>query len=405
MVATVIVGMLCVHLLCFAVMFWLISTRLQGNRLGMDVFALGNAMLGIAYVLQLLGGSPAWDMPSVFNHTLTVCVPLVYWIGAARFFGRTVPLLKPLAASALAYTLAQVLVQALWGSVPRYAMVSLVSALIFLAMTAAALQGMRTFAKNIRGEMVLFVLLIGGLCVLNAIKSVLVARDGLEALGMGHRFQMVFYIYMSFLATVLAPSVIWLVLRRLTEELRAIAARDPLTQLLNRRGLVAGLEGHFRSRSAGPARLLMMDIDHFKRINDTFGHQAGDVVLCHIADVLRRTLRRGDLACRTGGEEFVIVCFEASDEGIIRLAERVRTAVEEHVVPLPGEKTSRRCTVTIGVSLDFHSSDGLDGAWQEADAALYRGKAGGRNRVEWGTRQGGQAGPHFTRPAQQLHAT
>lgn len=169
--------------------------------------------------------------------------------------------------------------------------------------------------------------------------------------------------------------------------------------------LVAGLEGHFRSRSAGPARLLMMDIDHFKRINDTFGHQAGDVVLCHIADVLRRTLRRGDLACRTGGEEFVIVCFEASDEGIIRLAERVRTAVEEHVVPLPGEKTSRRCTVTIGVSLDFHSSDGLDGAWQEADAALYRGKAGGRNRVEWGTRQGGQAGPHFTRPAQQLHAT
>lgn len=120
--------MLCVHLLGSAVMFWLISARVQANRLGMDVFALGNAMLGIAYVLQLLGGSPAWDMPSVFNHTLTVCVPLVYWIGAARFFGRTVPLLKPLAASALAYTLAQVLVQALWGSVPRYAMVSLVSA-------------------------------------------------------------------------------------------------------------------------------------------------------------------------------------------------------------------------------------------------------------------------------------
>ncbi len=77
MSATFIVGMLCVYLQCFALMFWLIGKRLQGNSLGMDVFALGIAMLGGAYGLQLLGGGPSWDALSVLNHTLTVCTPAV----------------------------------------------------------------------------------------------------------------------------------------------------------------------------------------------------------------------------------------------------------------------------------------------------------------------------------------
>src|SRR5690606_227089 len=128
---------------------------------------------------------------------------------------------------------------------------------------------MRGPARDLRVEMSLFALSIAGLCVLNASKGVLVARHGLQALDMDGDFQLVFYVYMSFLATVLAPSLIWLVLRRLTDELRAAAARDPLTGLLNRRGLLAGLQGHFQGRAAGPVRLLLLDIDHFKRINDT----------------------------------------------------------------------------------------------------------------------------------------
>jgi len=382
MVATLIVGMLCVHLLCFAAMFWLIGQRLRGNRLGMDAFALGNAMLGLAYILQLLGGPPGWNALSVVNHVLTVCTPAMYWVGAMRFFGRDAPLLKPLFALGLAYAVAQVLVQWLAGPVARYAMLSLVMALMFLAMAAAVAHAMRGIAKDLRVEMALFALLIGGLGVLNAVKSVLVAQGGLAALGTGHRFQVVFYIYMSFLATVLAPTMIWLVLRRLTDELRATAARDPLTQLLNRRGLLEGLEGHFRSRMAAPARLLLLDIDHFKRINDSHGHKAGDVVLCRIAEVLRGTLRSGDLASRTGGEEFVIVCLDADDDGAMRLAERLRAAIAQQAVPVPGAKEPLRCTVTIALSRAFQGPDGLDAALQEADAALYRGKAAGRNRVE-----------------------
>lgn len=388
MVATVIVGMLCVHLLCFAVMFWLISTRLQGHKLGMDAFAVGNAMLGLAYVLQLLGGPPDWNALSVLNHTLTLCVPMVYWVGAMRFFGRSTPLLKPLLLLALAYTAAQVLAQWLLGSAARYAMLSLASALVFAAMTAAVVHALRSFAKDLRVEMALFALLIGGLCVLNALKGARVLRSGLEALDMGQPIQIVFYIYMSFLATVLAPSMVWLVLRRLTDALRATAERDPLTQLLNRRGLLAGLEGHFRARTAAPACLLVIDIDHFKRINDSHGHQAGDVVLCHVAEVLRHLPRRGDLVSRMGGEEFTIVCFGAGEEGVLHLAERLRAAIEQQTVPVPDTQLVLRCTVTIGISRAFHGPDGFDAAMQEADAALYRGKASGRNRIEWGPRQG-----------------
>mgnify|MGYP001114403998 FL=1 len=382
MMATLIVGMLCVHLLCFAVMFWLISARLQGDKLGMNAFAAGNALLGLAYVLQLLGGPPDWNAASVLNHTLTLSVPLVYVVGGLRFFGRAVPLLRPLLAWALAYTAAQALVQWLAGSVARYAMLSFVSALVFFAMTVAVVHAMRELAKDLRVEMALFALLIGGLGVLNAIKGVLVVRDGLQALDMGQRFQIGFYIYMSFLATVLAPSMIWLVLRRLTDALRDAAGRDPLTQLLNRRGLLAGLQGHFNSRTAAPARLLVLDIDHFKRINDAHGHQVGDRVLSRVAEVLRQTLRGGDLASRTGGEEFVVVCLDADEAGAMRLAERLRSAVEQLAVRVPGAPQPLRCTVTLGVSLAFDGVHGFDAALREADVALYRGKEAGRNRIE-----------------------
>ena len=91
MVASVLVGMLCAHLLCFAVMFLLISKRLHGQKMGMDLFALGNFLLGSAYVLHLLEGGPAWSAMSVVNHTLTLASPVVYWLGAMRFLGTPSP--------------------------------------------------------------------------------------------------------------------------------------------------------------------------------------------------------------------------------------------------------------------------------------------------------------------------
>ena len=382
MLATILVGMLCAHLLCFTVMFLLFSKRLHGKKMGMDLFALGNFLLGLAYVLQLAEGKPAWSLVSVLNHTLTLAAPIAYWLGAMRFFGQAVPLWRPLMAFALAYVGAQVLVQWGLGPVARYAMLSGMSALLFLVMTLTVIYGVRTFAKDLHREMFLFALLIGGICVLNAIKFVKIVTGGLEALQMDSSFQLMFYIYMSSLATVLPPSIIWLVLRRLTDDLRDMAARDPMTQLLNRRGLDDALQQHFNARNAAPAYLLLLDVDHFKRINDSHGHQAGDTVLCHVAQVLRATVRRGDLTGRIGGEEFVAICLDTDEAGILRLAERLRAALEDQAIEVAGCDQALRITATIGISAPFSSAQALENAMQQADAALYRGKAGGRNRIE-----------------------
>lgn len=387
MVTTVILGMLCVHLLCFCVMFLLISTRLNGRKLGMDVFALGNLLLGLAYILQLVGGPVSGGAISVVNHTLTLCAPVAYVLGAMRFFDRPTSVWRPLLTLAGTYTAVQLLVQSTLGVEARHALLAGSCALLFLAMAVVALHARRNLANDLRVEMLVFAVLIAGICVLNAAKLVMILVGGLEALDMSSSFQRTFYLYMSFLGTVLPPCVVWLVLRRLTDELRTMAAHDPLTRLLNRRGLADRLDAHFRSRTAGSAYLLIVDIDHFKCINDTHGHKMGDLVLCHVAEVLNATARQGDLTCRLGGEEFAVVCLGTDKTGAMQLAERMRATLEQTKVPGISPSRPVHCTATVGVSGEFTSTQALDESMQQADAALYRGKASGRNRVEYG---GGQ---------------
>ncbi|MGY0633794.1 GGDEF domain-containing protein [Luteimonas sp. A478] len=381
MTATLLVGMLFVYLLSFTVMFLLISCRLQDEKMGTDVFAAGNLMLGGGYVLQLLEGAPGWSWMSVTNHTITLCSLLAYCVGGAQFFGRSTPLALPLLCLAVGYSVVQILVNWAWGPVARYVLLAGTCAVFFAGMATVLVHGMRTFARDLRGEMLLFAGLISGICVLNVIKLSKLLSGGFEALSMDGRFSMVFYIYMCSLATIVPPSIVWLVLRRLTDTLRATAARDPLTQLLNRRGLSTALGTRFR-RPGTTARLLLVDIDHFKSINDTYGHQVGDVVLCGVADALRASVRKNDLVCRLGGEEFVAICVGADDASALRVAERVRNSIEQKVMLHGAFYEGLRCTVTIGISDCFAGEASLGQAMHQADTALYRGKRTGRNKVE-----------------------
>lgn len=381
MMTTLLVGMLCVYLLSFSVMFLLISRRLQGGTMGMDAFAVGNLALGMAYVLQLLGGAGGWSWPSMLNHALTLCSLVAYCVGGARFFGRPAPLLLPLAGVLVGYGIAQVLVETAWGVTARHAMLAGACALWLAGMVLVLLHGMRTYARDLRVEMLLIAVLIAGLCLLNLAKLGKLTNGGVARLAADGRFQMVFYVYMCSLATILPPAIIWLVLRRLTDALRDRAARDPLTQLFNRRGLDEALAAHFRQPD-GQARLLMVDVDHFKRINDNHGHHVGDAMLCGVADVLRAAVRKDDLICRLGGEEFVVVCLQADDATALRVAERVRSQIEAKVMLQEPDREGLRCTVTVGVSDRFDGEASLAQAMRHADAALYRGKKAGRNRVE-----------------------
>jgi len=123
-----------------------------------------------------------------------------------------------------------------------------------------------------------------------------------------------------------------------------------------------------------------MDIDHFKKINDTYGHDVGDLVLKTFADLIRGIIRKSDICARFGGEEFVVLLPNTDREGARVLAERIRTAVAKN--PVEHGSIVIVFTVSIGISQCRKGMQSIDELIKEADIALYRAKEGGRNRVE-----------------------
>ncbi len=164
------------------------------------------------------------------------------------------------------------------------------------------------------------------------------------------------------------------------QQLEELNRVDGLTGLYNRRYLDECLDREFRRsrRSGQPASLLMMDVDHFKRINDTLGHLAGDEVLRATAEVLRKGLRATDLAGRYGGEEFCAILVDAPETAGLRVAERLREQVAGCELRVEGR--SLRWTISVGVAGLAPELDGPRAWVARADQALYRAKELGRNR-------------------------
>lgn len=172
-------------------------------------------------------------------------------------------------------------------------------------------------------------------------------------------------------------------LKKSNKILTELTTRDPLTQFHNRRSMMEILEREIDrcKRKDSPLSIAMFDIDHFKLVNDEFGHQAGDSVLISLAESTRSRLRSYDLVARYGGEEFVMILPDTPHEGAILVAERLRTRIEK--LEFKGEIANLRVTISLGVA-SFPSEDvtSVDSLIRAADAALYRAKRGGRNRVE-----------------------
>ena len=167
----------------------------------------------------------------------------------------------------------------------------------------------------------------------------------------------------------------------LMEEARSLARTDALTGLMNRRAFHEACDRELAraERYKLPISLCILDVDHFKRVNDTYGHAAGDAVLVGLAKTLRAMARRSDLTARWGGEEFVLLFPQTADAGARIAAERVRRAVAEATYPSPVGDLS--VTVSIGVS-GARPPYTLEDAAANADTALYTAKSRGRNRVE-----------------------
>lgn len=166
------------------------------------------------------------------------------------------------------------------------------------------------------------------------------------------------------------------------EQIRQLATHDDLTGLLNRRAMLdrMQLEQRRSLRSGSPLLIAQLDIDHFKAVNDTHGHAAGDLVLQSFADTVRRNVRDTDVLARWGGEEFVLLLCDTPAADAVALMERLRQAVQAMQVPVP--QGDGPITVTVSIGLARHTpADPLAGTLERADRALYAAKAGGRNRV------------------------
>lgn len=167
----------------------------------------------------------------------------------------------------------------------------------------------------------------------------------------------------------------------LEKEVRELAIHDALTGLYNRHYLSERLEGEYSraERASRPISFLLMDIDHFKDINDTFGHQAGDYALKTIAQIIMSQIRKSDIACRFGGEEFMIILPDTGVESAVQKADSFRQSISDRVYEFGGRQFS--VTISIGIAVYPVHGTGNDQILSKADAALYEAKKTGRNRV------------------------
>ena len=167
-------------------------------------------------------------------------------------------------------------------------------------------------------------------------------------------------------------------LKRREEEIRALSLTDRLTGIANRRQLDEVLAAEYaRARRYGAnLAMVMADIDHFKSVNDEFGHNVGDTVIRTFARIIREQVRETDLAARFGGEEFVVLMPGTDADGAFQYADRIRTQFERETIP----PIARPVTASFGITT-LEPADTVVSLFKRADQALYEAKDSGRNRV------------------------
>jgi len=169
------------------------------------------------------------------------------------------------------------------------------------------------------------------------------------------------------------------------KELKLLASTDPLTKLYNRRYFTKTSEHilDIAKRNKTDLSIIMLDIDNFKVINDTYGHIVGKNVIILVAEIMQDCSRKSDIICRFGGEEFIILTPETNIDGAIVISEKIRSEVEKNDIQIK-DGTELKFTVSIGVSKVDNELDSNDiSIIKRADEALYEAKKSGRNRIKF----------------------
>lgn len=165
------------------------------------------------------------------------------------------------------------------------------------------------------------------------------------------------------------------------QQFEALSTTDVLTGVMNRAGVQQFLQRLFESNfSRNQMGVMLFDIDYFKKINDSLGHDAGDVVLSEIARIINEQVRQTDIFGRWGGEEFILICSQISEERLITLADKLRETIEQHSFVIDGQ--SIKVTVSIGAT-KVKATETFEAVFKRTDKALYNAKNSGRNQVRF----------------------
>ncbi|WP_114968741.1 GGDEF domain-containing protein [Rhodoferax ferrireducens] len=295
------------------------------------------------------------------------------YVGSQRFFG-----VKPRVRAWMTLITGVALIQMWFTFVqPNYharlALANILAGYLFAVHALLVFkQGASTFARG---------LTLGVLAAMSAIQWMRLVTSFIWPMGQDvfetAPHHVVYVTSLVFCILLLSVSMVLMATERLRTKLEHLAKHDSLTNALTRRHMNEACAQELeRCRRHGRSMaLLVMDLDHFKSINDSYGHQAGDLVLVNFVSMVNALLRQPDQLGRFGGEEFVALLPDTSLDEAILVAERIRAAcaLAEH---------PPACTVSIGVTTNQKDKDTVDTLLARADAAMYRAKASGRNRVE-----------------------
>ena len=317
-------------------------------------------------------------LPTVLSITLPrILFPaglLLVYVGTQRFFGLT-PRFKSWFVLIAVVALVQMwftFVQPDFST--RLALSNALAACLYVAFAnLLRKQGLDTFAKRL-----LMGVVVSMLCVLVMRLVTLIIWPVGENIFNTAPQHLVYVTSFAVLVVLKSVSLVLLASERLHTEVAYLASHDSLTNALTRRHMneVCAMELERSQRHGHSMALLIMDLDHFKAVNDTHGHQRGDEVLVDFVARVHAFLRRPDQLARFGGEEFVALLPETSLEDALGVAERIRAACVQAGAAGPA------CTVSIGVTTNRTANDSVDALIARADAAMYQAKARGRNRVE-----------------------
>ncbi len=362
-----------------AAALYLLSKGLPASVRGVRAWALGFALqAGGALLIGLRTIYPDVALIPLGN-TLIVAGHIAQFVAVKQFLDERVQPM-PLWVLGVAVFVATLVFTYAQNSFPARTVIITVGSVIALIATARALfRG--ASSELVAARYTALLLLV--MAVMLSLRGAYTVASGttLNTLFAGDLFQFVYVSTYVILSVLTGLAFVLLVAERLRLELERMATLDPLTGIYNRRTFTDLVERELaRAARAGSAvALVVIDLDHFKGVNDRYGHVAGDAVLKAFVATAHGALRKQDLLGRYGGEEFCVVLPGASPVEAVMIAQRLRESVDAHPVPV-GDR-SIRYTISAGVAHSNRAGLDLDSLVRDADEALYRAKGRGRNQV------------------------